>query len=190
MSRRERSSPKAAGADKTLYGVIVEFDAVAPFIAACEKVRDAGFKRWDAHAPFPVHGLSDAMGLRMTRLPFLVLACGVGGLAVAILMQWWMNAIDYPLNISGKPLFSLPANIPVAFELTILFAAISTFVGMIAFNGLPRLHHPLFKSERFRRVTADRFFISVEATDPKFDREKTVAFLESLGGLHLERVEE
>ncbi len=173
-----------------LHAIMVEFDEVDPFLHACEKVRDAGFKRWDAHTPYPVHGLSDAMGMRMTRMPLLVLACGASGTALALLMQWWMNAVDYPLNISGKPLFSLPANIPVVFEVTVLFAAISAFFGMFAINGLPKLHHPLFKSERFRRVTTDRFFIVIEAADPKFDAAKTQALLESLGGLNVEHVDE
>jgi hypothetical protein len=183
-------SEQASDSSPKLYGVLVEFDALEPFLAACERVRDAGFKRWDAHAPYPVHGLSDAMGMRMTRLPYLVFACGLSGATLALLMQWWMNAIDYPIIVSGKPLFSLPANIPVVFELTVLFAAISAFVGMFAFNGLPRLHHPLLKSERFRRVTTDRFFITIESTDPKFDAERSMEFIESLGGLHTERVEE
>jgi hypothetical protein len=172
-----------------LYGVLAEFPGPEALLAACEKVRDAGFRKWDAHAPFPVHGLNDAMGIESTKLPWLVLGGGIMGAAGGLLLQWWTNAFDYPFLISGKPIFSLPANIPVAFELTILLASISAFVGMLAFNGLPRFNHPLLRSERFRRATVDRFFVSIEASDPKFDPETTEAFLRSLGGTFVERVE-
>ena len=172
-----------------LYGLLAEFPDPTALLAACEKVRDAGFRKWDAHAPFPVHGLNDAMGLESTKLPWLVLGGGVAGAAGGVLLQWWTNAFDYPFLISGKPYWSLPANIPVAFELTILLASVAAFVGMLAFNGLPRFSHPLLRNERFRRATQDRFFISIEASDPKFDPEETEAFLRSLGGAFVERVE-
>jgi hypothetical protein len=172
-----------------LHGVLAEFPGPKALLEACERVRDAGFVRWDAYAPFPVHGLNEAMGIRPTRLPWLVLGAGVTGCVAGIGLQWWTNAVDYPFLISGKPLFSLPANIPVAFELTILLAAVTAFVGMLAFNGLPRWSHPLFKVERFRRSTTDRFFIAIEAADAKFELEKTEAFLRSLGAVALERVE-
>ncbi|MDM7914351.1 MAG: DUF3341 domain-containing protein [Candidatus Eisenbacteria bacterium] len=111
-------------------------------------------------------------------------------MGLSLLMQWWMNAVDYPLNISGKPLFSLPANIPVMFELTVLFSALGSFLGMLAFNFLPEYAHPLFRSERFRRATQDRFFISVEARDPKYDEARVRDFLECLGSVQVERIEE
>jgi hypothetical protein len=107
-----------------------------------------------------------------------------------ILLQWWTNAVDYPYLISGKPLFSLPANIPIAFETTILFAAISALVGMLALNGLPRLSHPLFTSRAFKRVTDDRFFISIEADDPLFDATKTRELLESISDQPVEEIED
>jgi hypothetical protein len=173
-----------------LYGLLVEFDDPIALVGACREVRDAGFRRWDAHSPFPIHGMDDAMGIRGTRLPFLVLAGGVIGCGLALLMQWWMNAVSYPYLISGKPLFGLPANIPVTFELTILVSALTTFFAMWSLNGLPRLHHPLFRSRRFRRATSDRFFIVVEAADPQFDAEQTRRFLEGLGGTAVEAVEE
>jgi len=172
----------------TLYGLMVEFDSASRLVEAAEQVRDRGFERWDVHTPFPIHGMDDAMGIRGTQLPFIVLVCGITGCALGILMQWWMNAVDYPLNISGKPLFGLPANIPVIFELTVLLSAFGTFFGMWGLNGMPRLHHPLFKSRRFRRATQDRFFIVIEADDPRFDDVETRAFLESLGGLSIEAV--
>ena len=130
------------------------------------------------------------MGIKPTKLPFLVLAMGMTGTAVGIGLQWFTNAFDYPFLISGKPIFSLPANIPIAFETTILFAALTALGGMLAFNRLPKLYHPLHTSRRFKRATDDRFFISVEAEDPLFDAEKTWELLESLGGLHVEEVED
>jgi hypothetical protein len=173
-----------------LWGLVIEFETVDRTLAAAEKIRDAGFTKWDVHTPFPVHGLNDAMGIRHTRLPWVVLGGGITGAALGILMQWWMNAHDYRLLVSGKPFFSLPANIPIMFELTILLSAISAFVGMIAFNNLPMLYHPVFKSERFRRATTDRFVVVIEAADPKFDSERTPVFLDGLGGSAVERVEE
>ncbi|MBI5869275.1 MAG: DUF3341 domain-containing protein [candidate division Zixibacteria bacterium] len=171
-----------------IFGLLAEFQTVPQLMAAAEKVRDAGYTHWDSHTPFPVHGLSDAMGLKPTRLPYVVLAGGLTGGTVGLAMQWWMNAIDYPLIISGKPLFSIPANIPVMFELTVLCAAIGAFLGMLVMNGLPALYHPLLTNDRFRRATADRFFISIEADDPKFDAERTAGFLRSLGSSAVEEV--
>jgi hypothetical protein len=173
-----------------LYGLLAEFESPSALVHAVTVVRDAGFKHWDVHTPFPIPGMDDAMGIRGTRLPFIILAGGLTGLGLATLMQWWMNAIDYPFHISGKPLFGLPANIPVTFELTVLFSALTTFFGMWGLNGMPRLHHPLMASRRFRRATSDRFFIVVEADDPKFDPEKTPAFLDALGGSAIEEIKE
>jgi hypothetical protein len=170
------------------YGLLAEFESVDRLLAAAEAMRDAGYTKWDAHTPFVVHGLDAAMGIKPTKLPFLVFGAGLTGTTAGIALQWWTNAIDYPFLISGKPLFSLPANIPVAFETTILFAAISTLLGMLAFNRLPQLYHPLFTSRRFARATDDRFFISVEADDPKFDSGKTRALLESLSDGMVEEV--
>jgi hypothetical protein len=176
--------------EKRLFGYLVEFLDPEHLIEACRRVRDAGYRRWDAHTPFPLHAMDDAMGIRGTRLPWIVLAAGLTGCALALLLQWYTNAFDYPYAISGKPFFSLPAFVPVTFELTILLSALATFFAMWSLNGLPRLHHPLFNSARFRRVTADRFFIVIEASDPLFDHERTRAFLEGLGGTTVEPVEE
>jgi hypothetical protein len=117
-----------------------------------------------------------------------VFGAGLTGATVGLALQWWTNAVNYPFLISGKPYFSLPANIPVTFELTILFSAITAFVGMLVLNGLPTWYRALFRSPRFRRATADRFFICIEALDPKFDRRGTKTFLESLGGSAVEEV--
>ena len=173
-----------------LYGLLAEFTDPDTLVQACTRVRDAHFRHWDAHTPFPLHGMDDAMGIRGTRLPFLVLAGGFTGLAAALLMQWWMNAVNYPIVISGKPLFGLPANIPVIFELTVLFSALTAFFAMWGLNGMPRLHHPLFTSARFRRATADRFFISIEARDPQFDLLRTDELLRAAGAVAVEPVYE
>lgn len=192
MATRDATTALAAAESPgtRLWGYLVEFKDVESLLSAGERIREAGYTRWDAHTPFPVHGLNDAMGLRPTRLPWIVFLAGLAGAATGLGLQWFTNAFDYPFLISGKPLFSLPANIPVMFELTILFAAVAAFVGMLALNGLPRPYHALFGSRRFRRVTADRFFISLEAADPRFDEERTWSLLESLGGEGLERIEE
>ena len=173
-----------------MYGLLAEFETPGELVHAANVVREKGFTKWDCYSPFPVHGLDGAMGLRDTRLPWVVLLGGLTGCATAILMQWWMNAVDYPLIVSGKPLFSLPANIPVAFELTILFSALAAFVSMFLFNGLPRFFHPTFHSERFRQVTNNRFFISIEAVDPRFDVEQTEALMRSVGSKHVEWLED
>jgi len=171
-----------------LYGLLAELPDVPALLQGAEQIRDAGYRRWDAFAPFAVHGLNSAMGLKRSRLPWLVLGGGLTGTAAALLLQWWTNAVDYPFLISGKPLFGLPAAIPVAFELTILFAAFAAFFGMFGLNGLPRLHHPLFHSDRFRRVTTDRFFIAIEASDPQFNETETRRLLEEIGSVHIEEV--
>lgn len=173
-----------------LYGFLVGFDKVDELLVGATKVRDAGYTCWDAHTPFVIHGLDAAMGIKKTVLPYIVFLAGLTGTCAGILLQWWTNAFDYPYLISGKPLFSLPANIPVAFETTILFAAISALVGMLALNGLPRLSHPLFANRSFKRVTDDRFFISIEARDPLFDPAKTRELLQSISDQPVEEVEE
>ena len=176
--------------DAKLYGYVIEFENVDSIVGAARRVRDEGYRFWDCHTPFPVHGLDGAMGIRITFLPWLVFAGGVTGFLVAMLMQWWMNAYDYPYEISGKPFWSIPANIPVAFELTVLFAAFAAFFGMLGLNRLPELYHPFLNVDRFRRATTDRFYVAIEARDPKFDAEKTRAFMETLGGSSVEVVEE
>lgn len=151
--------------------VIAEFPTASAVTDAARKIRQLGLTHWDVHSPFPIHGIDDVIGIKPTRLPWITLAAGAVGIVVALLMQWWMNAVDYPFLISGKPLFGLPAAAPVAFELMILFAAISTLLGMLALNRLPRFSNPLFSSEKFLRATSDRFFISVWAQDAQFERD-------------------
>jgi len=173
-----------------LFGYLVRFDKVDKLLAAAATVRDAGYTKWDAHTPFVIHGLDAAMGIKKTILPYIVFLAGLTGTTAGLLLQWFTNAFDYPFLISGKPLFSLPANIPVAFETTILFAAISSLVGMLALNGLPQLYHPLFRNRAFKRATDDHFFISIEAEDPLFDETGTRELLESISGQPVEEVED
>ena len=181
----DRPTPDAGG---DFYGYLVAFDNVDQLLAGAETVRDAGYKNWDSHTPFVVHGLDAAMGVRPTILQYIVFLGGLTGTIFGLLLQWYTNAFDYPFLISGKPIFSLPANIPVAFETTILFAALSALVGMLALNGLPQLYHPLHSSRRFKKATDDHFMISIEARDPLFDRAKTRRLLEGLGGSEVEEV--
>jgi hypothetical protein len=171
------------------YGILAEFATPRDLHHACERVRDAGFTRWDAHTPFPVHGLEGAMGLRRSRLPWIVLAAGLTGAALGFLLQWWVHARAYPLVISGKPYVAWPAYIPITFEVGVLFAALGAVFGMLGLNRLPMHHHPLFRSQVFERVTDDAFFISIESWDPQFDPTGTGKLLESLGARRVELLE-
>lgn len=168
---------KSTGAKEPVFGILAEYSDPAVLIEACKKVRDAGFKKWDTYAPFPIHGIDPAMGIKPTILPWLVLCAGITGLATAITLQWWTNAVDYPWIVSGKPLWSIPANVPVMFELTVLFSALTTLGGMLALNKLPHFSHPLDLNERFSRVTDDKFFLLIEASDPKYDAAEVTALL-------------
>ncbi len=174
--------------EKKLHGVYAEFDAVDPLLAACARVRDAGYTKTDAFTPFAVHGIEKALGIKPTALPWISLAAGLTGTTIALTMQIWMNTINYPYIISGKPFFSLPAFIPVSFELTILLASFGAFFGMFALNGLPKFSNPLFTAPRFDRVTDDKFFLYIDAKDPRFDHAGVTRFLTELGGEHVQDV--
>jgi molybdopterin-containing oxidoreductase family membrane subunit len=171
------------------YGVLGEFATPAALLHACERVSDAGFTRWDAHTPFPVHGLAQAMRLRRSRLPWIVLGMGLTGATLGFVLQWWVHASAYPLVISGKPYFAWPAYIPITFEAAVLFAAFGAVLGVLGLNRLPMHHHPLFRSKVFERVTDDAFFISIESWDPRFDPSATGKLLESFGARRVELVE-
>ena len=182
------------------YAMLAEFDSVPAVMRAAERVRDEGYLVWDVHSPMPIHGINKAMGLRPTILPWITLIHGLAGAAFGLWLTWWMNATTveglspsvqgYQFLVSGKPTFSLPANVPIIFETTILFAAIGTLLGMLGLNKLPRLHNPLNQSHRFLRATADRFFIVISAEDAIFDRQKTETFLKSIGSTATELVNE
>ena len=171
------------------FGIVAEFGTPADLFHACERVRDAGFTRWDAHTPFPVHGMEGAMGIRRSPLPWIVLIAGLTGAAFGFGLQWWVHASAAPLTISGKPYFSWPAFIPITFELAVLFGAFGAVLGMLALNRLPMHHHPLFRSKVFERVTDDAFFISIESWDPRFDPAATPKLLKSLGARSVELLE-
>jgi hypothetical protein len=196
--RDVRRSSLVPGSGK-LYGVLAEFTTPAQIMHAAERVRQAGYKWFDCHVPFPVHGLDRVMGVRPTILPVLVFFGGLTGTLAALGLQIFTNATDislpamflagYPFMISGKPYVSLPAFIPVTFELTVLLASLTAVFGMLILNGLPRLYHPLFKSRRFARATNDRFFLVIESRDPKFSRSRTEEFLQSLHPASVEALE-
>lgn len=180
--------------NEPIHGIMAEFDTPADLYHAAEKVRDAGYRHWDTHTPFPIHGMEDAMGISRTKLPVLVAAGGFTGATLGYLMQWWMSH-DYKLVVQGKPWGHLFEGgwepfIPIVFELGILLSAFTAIIGMLAMNGLPRWHHPLLKKSRFLRASQDKFFVAIEACDPNFDPEKTRALLEKAGARAIELVEE
>lgn len=177
-------SPKEDG----LYGVLAEFKNPGELVHAAEAVHQAGYRRFDTHSPFPIHGMDKAMGLGNSLVGFFSLGGGLTGLAVGYLLQWWTGAVDYPLNISGKPAFAVEPSIPVIFEITILFAALGAVAGMFAMNGLPRPYNPLFYSERFSAASDDGFFLHVAASDERFDEQQTDDFLREIGALSVEKI--
>jgi len=178
--------PPPPAEDARDYGLLGEFDSPGALYRACEQVRDAGFTRWDAHTPFPVHGLDRAMGLGRSRLPWIVLVMALGGAVLGFALQVWVHSYAYPHVISGKPFFAWPAYVPVTFELAVLGGALGAVLGMFGLNQLPRHHHPVFASTRFERATDDRFFISIEAKDPRFDPRVTPLTLREAGAVRLE----
>jgi hypothetical protein len=171
------------------WGALAELPSAEALYRACERLRDAGYTDWDAHSPYPVHGLERAMGLKRSLVPLLVLALGLGGAAGGMLLQWWVSVEAYPLVISGKPFFSWPAFVPIMFECGVLGGAAGAFFGFLAFARLPRHHHPLFASKAFERVTDDAFFVSVAASDPEWDRMATVRLLHDIGASRVEVLE-
>ena len=172
------------------YGILAEFDSTAAALQAAEKVRDAGFRRWDVFTPFPVHGMDRAMGLKNSKVGWFSFLGGVTGYTSGMLMIWYMNAFDYAIPVGGKPMFSPFYAFPPSYELTILLGSFGAILGMLFLNRLPRLHHPLLKHRRFARVTHDGFFIVIEASDPKYSEVDARKLLESAGGRYVEVVEE
>ena len=172
------------------YGIIAEFDTPADTMHAAEKVRDSGFRKWDVFTPFPVHGMDKAMGLKNSAVGWFSFIGGVTGYTCGMLMIWWMNAVDYPIVIGGKPMFSPFSAFPPSYELTILFGSFGSLGGMLFLNRLPRLHHPLLKHGRFALATHDKFFLVIETADPKFSEIETRTLLETLGSRHIEMVVE
>ncbi len=163
------------------YGVMAEFGSADDLIAATRKAAEAGYTRMDGFSPYPIGEVADALNFPRSEIGTIMFLGGLCGATLGFFMQYWTNAIDYPLNIGGKPLFSWPMFIPITFECTILAAAFGSVLGLLAFIGLPRPHHPIFNTANFDRATVDRFFLCIEAEDPKFDRAATRSFLEGLG---------
>ncbi|QQE13127.1 DUF3341 domain-containing protein [Planctomycetota bacterium] len=197
-ANESKESPEAKG---RVVGIIGEFDDVDVLMRAAKQMRDKGFNRWDIYSPFPIHGIDDAMGIKSTILPWIVLICGLSGLMAGIGLTIFSMSTDfytplmpgtevvgYKFIISGKPFNSLPAWIPVIFELTILLSAFAAVFGMFILNKLPMLYNPLFKVDRFIRATDDRFFIGVECKDKQYDRKETEALLKKLGATAVDEI--
>jgi hypothetical protein len=173
-----------------LFGVMGEFSTPEDLVAATKKVREAGYKHVEAYTPFPVEGLAEAVGFKWTAVPLLTLIGGVGGGLTGFGLQYWVAAITYPMNIGGRPLNSWPAFIPVTFELTVLGASIFAVVSMLALNKLPQPYHPVFNVDRFAQASTDKFFLCIEARDPKFDLAETSKLLQSLHAEHVNEVKD
>ncbi|HSB78095.1 MAG TPA: DUF3341 domain-containing protein [Candidatus Methylomirabilis sp.] len=172
-----------------IHGLMAEFDDPERLLAAARRAHQEGFRRMDAYTPLPIEGLSEAIGFHRTRVPLIVLLGGLTGCIGGFLLQYWIAVVYYPINVGGRPFNSWPSFIPVTFELTILLAAISAVLGMLALNGLPMPYHPVFNVPRFELATRNRFFLCIEARDPRFDQERTRQFLEGLGSQGVYEVE-
>jgi len=182
----EKESITKMSKEKKTYGLVASFKETPKFFHAAEQVRDAGFKNWDCYTPFPVHGLDAAMGLSRSKVPVMTLLGGLTGFTTGVLLTWYMNKVDYPLVVGGKPLWSPIFPFPIMYELTILLAAFGTLGGMFLFNLLPRHNHPVWEYEDFGKSSDDTLMIVIEKKDPQFDPEKTKAFLEDIGGENIE----
>ena len=172
-----------------IYGVMAEFDDVTAAVTAAERVHEEGYRHIDAYSPYPVEALSEAIGFHKNSLPLIVLIGGILGMIGGYALQYYVSVINYPLNVGGKPLHSWPAYIPITFETTVLGAALAAIFGMLALNGLPEPYHPVFNAPNFALASRDRFFIVIEARDPKFDHEATTGFLRNLGAQEVVDVE-
>ncbi|HWS90783.1 MAG TPA: DUF3341 domain-containing protein [Pyrinomonadaceae bacterium] len=171
------------------YGLMAEFDNPSDAVAAARRVHEEGYKRIDAFSPYPVEELSEAIGVHKTYMAPVVLTGGILGGLAGYLLQFYVHTIYYPINVGGKPLHSWPAFIPITFEMTVLGAALFAVFGMLAMNGLPEPYHPVFNAPNFALASRDRFFVLIESTDPKFDRERTAEFLRTLGPREVTDVE-
>ena len=175
----------AMKAPKT-FGLLAEFGSPADVYHAAEKIRDAGYKKWDVHSPFPIHGIETAMGIGDSKLGWIAFFCACAGAFGGFSLQYWIHKHAYPLLIGGKPMVAYPAYVPVTFEPGILFTAFGCLLGMLVLNGLPRLYHPTFKSSNFKKFSDNGFFVSIESKDPRFNVESTRSFLQSIGARNIE----
>src|SRR3954464_2663179 len=174
--------------DGALHGAVAALDTPGELLDAARKVRDAGYTEFDCYSPFPVHGIDDAMAIKRTILPVLIFGGGCVGALGGLLLQWWCNAYNWPWNISGKPAWSIPANVPIIFECTILIAVFTSFFGMWILNKLPQVWPPFFRNERFNHVTDDAFLLGIEVRDRRFDTEATPKLLAEAGALKVDDV--
>ena len=166
-----------------LYGLLAEFDSADALLQAVSRAREAGFHRLEAYSPLSIDGLDEALGGTREYVPLITLGGGVVGAVIGYFLQWYSATINYPINVGGRPLDSWPSFLPVTFEMAVLGAAFAALLGMLALNGLPRLMHPLFELEEFRRASSDRFFLCICSTDSQFDRQTTRDFMDCLGAL-------
>ena len=173
-----------------LYGLMAEFDNPTDVVEAARATYDAGYRRINAYSPYPIEELAEAIGFHRTRLPVIVLIGGILGGLIGYGLQYYVAVIDYPINVGGRPLHSWPSFMPITFEMTVLFAAFAAVFGMLALNKLPQPYHPVFNAERFALASRDRFFLVIEARDPKFDHDKAWQFLESLNPKEVVDVEQ
>lgn len=172
------------------YGLIAMYETPAEAMHAAEQVRDSGYKFWDVIAPFPVHGMDRAMGMRRSKVPRISICGGILGFTTGMSLIFWTGGWNYKLIVGGKPYFSPLFAFPVSYELTILFTAFATIIGMLILNGLPMHYHPVMKYTQVHRGTDDRFFIVIETRDPRFNAANTRALLEKTGGTHIEELED
>ena len=172
-----------------IYGLMAEFDDPTSLVDAAKRTYAAGYRKIDTFSPYPIEEAWEAIGQHDRRLSLIVLGGGIIGLLAGLGLQEWVHQIAYPMNIAGKPLNSWPQFVPVIFEMTILFAALSGVIGMLLLNGLPMPYHPVFNVARFERASRDKFFLLVESADPKFDRMQTLDFLKGLNASEVSEVE-
>ncbi len=182
VSRRRRTAPM-------LYGIMGEFNNPSDLVAAARHTYEAGYRRINGYSPYPIEELSEAIGFTRTSLPLIVLIGGILGGLGGFFMQYWMEVIDYPLNVGGKPYNSWPAFIPITFECTVLVAAFAAVLGMLVLNKLPQPYHPVFNAPNFALATRDRFFLVIEANDPRFVHDETKQFLQTVGARNVSDVE-
>jgi hypothetical protein len=171
-----------------LYGLVAEFETPTALVQAARSAREAGYRKMDAYSPFPIEGLSEALGFRRTKMPMLILIGGIVGALSGFALQYYCAVISYPINVAGRPLNSWPSWIPVTFEMTILLASLTAVFGLLALCGLPMPYHPLFHVPRFALATRDHFFLCIEAADPRFDRTATQRFLSDTGAREVSEV--
>jgi hypothetical protein len=173
---------------KTLHGLGAEFSSARALLHAAQKIQNLGFRRWDVYSPFPIHGMDQAMNFKRSKVSLFSLLGGCTGLTTAFVLIYYTSAINYPLIVQGKPYFALEPSLPIFFELTILLTAFGTILGLLLLTLMPRLHHPVFNWDRFKKVSDDGFFLVLESADPRFDAEASKKLLREIGGDHVSEI--